>query len=58
MELDLSSTAFVLFFFFQVSIIKRKKIKRVERVNKEMIMKMESKLNKEGNENMRGSEEH
>lgn len=36
----------------QVNIIKRKKIKSVEKVNKE-IMKMESQAGKEGNENMK-----
>lgn len=39
-------------FFFQSSIIKRKRIKRVERLNKEIIMKMETKIDKEGNEDM------
>lgn len=33
-----------------MSIIQRKRIKRVEKANREMIMKMESQISKEGNE--------
>lgn len=46
---ELNLTKFILSF---LSIVKRKAIKRAEKVHKKMIMKMESQISKEENEDM------
>lgn len=46
---ELNLTKFILSFS---SIVKRKVIKRVEKVHKKMIMKIESQISKEENEDM------